>query len=138
MAIGVSITVIAGLGGSAFLVNLKQQFPTTSPAISIGIGMMLLVAALLSAMQTLLRLDERAQKHLSSATKYSAARRLIDQSLATVRSGNVLKEQIDELRQLLDALATESPQIPDRLLKSIEKHMPPTPFSDYSSQRGKD
>jgi hypothetical protein len=136
VAIGVTITIMAGIGGSAFLVNLQRQFPGASPLITIGIGVMLLVAALLSAIQTLLRLDERAQKHLSSATKYSAARRLIDQSLATVRSGNVLKEQIDELRQLLDSLAAESPQIPDRLLKSIESHMPPTPFSEYSSQRG--
>ena len=137
LAIGISITIIAGVGGSAFLVDLQRQFPSIAQIVSVVIGVLLLVAALLSAIQTLLRLDEKAQKHLSSATKYSAIRRLIDQSLATVRSGNVLTIQVDGIRQMLDALAAESPQIPDRVLRSIETHMPPTPFSDYMNKNKK-
>lgn len=130
-AIGITITIIAGIGGSAFLVNLQKHYPQVAMELSIGVGLLLMMAALLSAIQTLLRLDERAQKHLTAAARYGAAKRHLDQLLASVRSEIINSSLFDDLRKSLDSLASESPQIPDRVLKRIETGMPPVPFEDY-------
>ncbi len=129
--IGVTVTIIAGIGGSAFLVNLQRLCPAYATEISIGIGLLLLSAALLSAIQTLLRLDERAQKHLTAAAKYGSVKRHVDQLVASARSSPIDPAIFTDIRQSLDGLATECPQIPDKLLTKIEKTMPPTPFEQY-------
>lgn len=129
--IGVTITIIAGVGGSAVIANLSKHFPQVATEVSIGVGFALLVAAVLSAIQTLLRLDERAQRHLTAATRYSAAKRLLGQLLATARNEILSDKRLDEIRKTLDGLSTEAPQIPDRVLKNIEVHMPPVPFEKY-------
>ncbi len=129
--IGITITIIAGAGGSAFMTNVPNYFPQIASKLNVGIGFLLFVSAVLSAIQTLLRLDERAQKYLSTATKYSAVKRNLLQLHAMAQTKAVSEKRIDEIRKTIDSIAIEAPQIPDKVLKRIEKGMPPTPFKNY-------
>lgn len=120
------------------MADVSKYFPTSAAYFNVAVGAVLLLAAVMSGIQTLLRLDERAQQHRTAAASYSAAKRQLDQLVVMANNGAVSAARLDDVRQLLDELTNGTPQIPDRLLKKIEKHMPPTPFEEYYAAKKSD
>jgi hypothetical protein len=87
--------------------SIQQQ-----PAVWVQVlaGCASVVAAILAGLQTFLGLQDRAEKHRLAGAKYGAIGRELEELLAFPETQ--LDAHVTEIRQRLDALALESPNVP--------------------------
>jgi hypothetical protein len=85
----------------------------------ITVGLMSIAAAILSALQSFLAYSDKAEKHRVAGAKYNA----LGRELELLLSQNDDWSTLDSIRQRVDALAQESPHIPE----SVHQEMSLTP-----------
>jgi hypothetical protein len=79
----------------------------------IAVGLISVVAAVLTALQTFLGFSERAEKHRRTGVRYGAVGRKIEQFLQTGSSAQQSTDDlVDQIRERLDRLAEESLVLP--------------------------
>lgn len=83
----------------------------------VSVGLMSIAAASLSALQSFLGYSDKAERHRVAGSRYNAVGRELELwlSLPEEELG-----KLDAIRARIDALAQESPHIPE----SVHKHMP--------------
>jgi len=113
--LGIPVAALSGLVGTSIFATLQKQ-PDLGFKISVGIISVL--AAVLSSLQTFLRLSERAEKHRAVAVRYGALRRELETAIA--KGGPYDDGLVQGLREKVDSISSESPEIPDRVWKKIE------------------
>ena len=72
-------------------------------------------AAVLSAIQTFLKYSEKAEKHRSVGAKAGSLRRQIEQYIAAGNVETLSPDKINAMRQSIDKLAEDAPNIPNRI-----------------------
>ena len=81
--------------------------------ISVLIGVLGTIQLVLSALHTWFRHAEIAEKHRQAGARYSAIRRQIEQTRAFGEAGGGIQPSIvNEIRNEIDTLSTESPNVP--------------------------
>jgi hypothetical protein len=100
-----SATLSVVVGTSVFATIAKQP----ELWVQITVGLASVAAAVLAGLQTFLGYAERAEKHRLAGAKYGALGRELEQLRA---SDSWSPDQMSEVRQRLDNLATESPNNP--------------------------
>ena len=113
--LGVPVAVLSGLVGTSIFATLQEQ---PDLAFKIGVGIISVLAAVLASLQTFLRFSERAEKHRAAAVRYGALRREVETAIA--KGGPFEDKLVDGLREKLDSISSDSPEIPDRVWKKIE------------------
>jgi Protein of unknown function (DUF4231) len=108
--LGIPAAILAAIVGTAVFTSLTTSL---DPRIKIAVGLTSVIAAVLSGLQTFLRYSERAERHRVTATKYSAARRKIEQVL--IYPDRVTYDVVNEIRTLIDTLAGDAPNLSLRL-----------------------
>ena len=110
--LGIPVVILSGIVGTSIFASIGQQADRTS---TILIGLISLLIAVLGALQTFLRFSERAEKHRIAGARYGEIRREIEQVQALpLNSNENLKQFLDGLRERMDGLASEAPQLPSR------------------------
>jgi hypothetical protein len=108
-----SVILATIVGTSVFAtLQLKPEFWW-----QVTVGVMSIAAAILSALQSFLGYNDKAEKHRAAGAKYNAVGRELELWLS-VAEENV--EKLDLIRRRIDALAQESPHIPE----SVHQEMP--------------
>jgi uncharacterized membrane protein len=80
------------------------------------VGMLALLVAILSSLQTFLKYSEQAENHRNASARYQALFNALDQALAIPpKDETALREWCDKLRERWDELNLESPTVPRRL-----------------------
>jgi hypothetical protein len=92
-----------------------------TPSMRVTFGAITLAVALMSSLQTFLRFAERAERHRVIAARYGATKRRAEQLL--VAGGVVAEDDLSELRQQVDRITEEAPQINQYVIKSIRKEL---------------
>ncbi|MBT6096482.1 MAG: SLATT domain-containing protein [Rhodospirillaceae bacterium] len=93
--------------------------------IQVGVGVMSVLAAALGALQTFFKWGELSSKHQSAAAEYNAAKRYIDQLLARQEGGKGVKDsEINYVRQQMDTLSRDTPELPASIWKSARNQVP--------------
>ena len=113
--LGVPVAVLSGLVGTSIFATLQEQ---PNLAFKIVVGIVSVLAAVLASLQTFLRFSERAEKHRAAAVRYGALRREVETAVA--KGGPYDDKVVDGLREKLDSISSDSPEIPDRVWKKIE------------------
>ena len=115
--LGIPVVITTTIVGTAIFGTLQE-----SPGIAwkITAGLLSLLAAVLSALQTTLKYSELAEKHKAAGAKYAALRRRLDIFLLKHRgesedSRRIALEEFEEIATELAKLADESPSIPDKV-----------------------
>lgn len=103
--LGIPVIVLTTIVGTSVFASLSKQ-PNLNIQITIGLASVL--AAVLASLQTFLGLGDRAEKHRLAGAKYGAVGRHLEELLA----GNPDDAQISRVRERLDTLALESPNVP--------------------------
>ena len=81
--------------------------------IQIIVGLVSVLAAVLAALQTFLKLDELAAKHRSVAAEYGSVKRRLDQEIAKLEAGEEVSQQtVNNIRERMDTLSREGPVVP--------------------------
>ncbi|MGR8933777.1 MAG: DUF4231 domain-containing protein [Gammaproteobacteria bacterium] len=79
-------------------------------------GLLALLVAILSSLQTFLKYSEQAENHRNASARYQALFNALDQALAIPpKDENALGEWCDKLRERWDELNLEAPTVPRRL-----------------------
>jgi hypothetical protein len=77
------------------------------------------LAAVLASLQLFLHHQERAEKHRSVAGRYGSPRREIEKLLASSQN-HFEKDKLDILKEKIDYLSEEAPEISPKIWKKTE------------------
>lgn len=113
--LGAPATLISTIVGTAIFASLNDN-PDNS--FKIFAGLISLLGAALSALQTFFKFSELAEKHRLSGANYGDVKRKLDLFLIKYGSDEHPPEseavvELSELAEVLSRLAQESPDIPD-------------------------
>lgn len=111
--LGVPTVVLTTFVGTSVFAAIQKQ---PEYWIQILVGLASVAAALLSGLQTFLGDAERSEEHRAAAAKYGALGRELECFLS--QGAKVTEESLKVLREALNELAIESPNIP---LKTYRK-----------------
>ena len=123
--VGLPLVALSTLVGTSVFATLD-----TSPNVFVKIGMALasVLAAILAAVQTFLRLAERSEKHKLAGVRYGSLKREIEQaSVFPPEHLGELRQFVDGLRIRWDKLVEECPTIPQRVWDRVGAHEPSAP-----------
>jgi hypothetical protein len=104
--IGFPAVILSAAVGTSVFASLETQVDLR---IKIAVGMLSVVAAILTGLQTFWRFSERAEKHRQTAANYAGLRRNIEEYIAS--PGNLKFEILDALRKRDDEIALQAPGI---------------------------
>ena len=104
------------MGTSIFATLQKDQ---ADIRLRIAVGIISVLAAVLASLQTFLRLSERAEKHRAAAVRYGALRRELETAIA--KGGPYEDKLVEGVREKLDSISSDSPEIPARVWTKVEK-----------------
>ncbi len=111
--LGVPSVVLSAAAGTALFATLQKS--SASPDLRLAVGLVSVLAALLSALQTFLGLGDLADKHRSTASMYGAIRREIEEYQALPpRSPDAVHAALSTVRKRLDEVAASAPNVPRR------------------------
>lgn len=113
---GIPSVVLATIVGTAVFASLQQK---PELWIQIVVGLMSIVAAIFAALQSFLGYGEKAEKHRVAGAKYNGIGRELELLLSQDQDWSAL----DSIRTRIDALAQDSPHIPE----SVHEEMPNDP-----------
>ena len=120
--LGVPAVILSTAVGTSVFATLQK---TVRPSIQIFIGMISVLAGILTGLQTFLNFSERASKHHSAASEYEAVKRQIAEILAiqSVHSEDIL-QQISQIRERMDGAGKNAPSIPSKIWNIACKKVP--------------
>lgn len=107
--LGVPAVLLSAAVGTSVFAALGKN---VDPLIQMTVGAVVL-AAVLSALQTFFRWGELASNHRAAAAEYGALKREIDELLARYAAGaDVLDEDVTRVRERMDTLSRDVPELP--------------------------
>lgn len=104
--LGMPVMALTTFVGTSVFASLQQAEPEW---FRILIGFASVLAAVLASFQTFLGFAERAEKHRVAGAKYGAVGRQLE---ALIAASTASPEESGAIREKLDALALESPNVP--------------------------
>jgi hypothetical protein len=114
--LGGCATLLTTLIGATVIKEINAA--STVPTVRWIIGAVGAVAGVLTALHTFLGDEGRAASHRSTAAGYAAALRRIDEELTFGhRSASEAEKAADTIRQALDALSANAPEVPGDILR---------------------
>jgi len=117
--LGLIVTIFSVIVGTSIFASLNSS---NSQAILITVGVISLVATVISGVNSFLNYGERTERHQAAGIKYGSLRRRIDECLATM-TDDQLKEEIKTIRSAVDQLEQESPVIPQKYIDEATRHI---------------
>jgi hypothetical protein len=118
-AFGVPVVIISTIVGTSVFASLTNAENIDS-SWKISIGMVSVLAAVLSGLQTFLGFSDRSQRHRVVAARYGIIRRELEEVTA-INDSDVSQERIAKLRDAIDTLALDAPNISRRLFLRTQK-----------------
>ncbi|MEO1390603.1 MAG: SLATT domain-containing protein [Cyanobacteria bacterium J06634_6] len=115
--LGIPSVLLSTLIGTSIFATLGESVETN---LRLAAGLVSVLAAGLTSLQTFLKLSEKSEKHRSAAARYGSLRREIEE-LLSLQSLN--ESSAASLREAIDRLAEESPSIPNRDWSKAQKKL---------------
>jgi hypothetical protein len=116
--LGIPSIILSTILGTSIFATLGKSVDII---VQILFGLVSVIAAVLTGLQTFLRFSERSEKHRTIAARYGSLRRQIEELLSLEDS--ITKEVITPLRESIDRLAEEAPNIPERIWVITKKNL---------------
>lgn len=117
--LGVFVIALTAIVGTSVFATLAEEPHFWAKII---VGLISLLATILSAMQTFLRFSERAQIHRKSGAKFGSLLAEIEQINAfSFEDNKKIKEWCSEFRKRWDHLGLESPTVPPSIWRKNRK-----------------
>jgi hypothetical protein len=112
---GVVAVVLSTFVGTSLFATLESQ---STSSFRLLIGFISVLAAVLSSLQTFLRYSERAEKHRAAGARFGSLRREIE--LVQAKGPPYDEARIETLREKLDSISSEAPEISEIVWKKTE------------------
>ena len=106
--LGIPVIVLSALIGGSEILGVIDK--------NIG-GIISLCIAVLAGLQTFLKFSQRSERHRMAGARYGGIKRSLEEVLIMhTDSKQDAKSEVHEIKKELDALASECPEIPTRIL----------------------
>jgi len=114
---GLPTVILATVVGTSVFASLQQQ-----PDFwwQISVGLMSILAAVLSGLQSFLGYNDKAERHRMAGSRYNA----IGRELELLLSQDEDWSKLDAIRTRIDTLAQESPHIPESVHREMDQSPP--------------
>jgi hypothetical protein len=113
LGIGVPLVAFSTFVGASIFATLEKD---VGPKFRFFVASLSVLAASLASLQTLLRLEERAERHRQAGSRYGALHREIStMTLSPGIQGIEMKTSIERVNERLSSLSSDSPEIPHRI-----------------------
>ena len=130
--IGVPATIVATIVVTSTFAALQGS---PDRLLQLVVGVLAIVAAILTSLQTFLDLGARAERHRLAGVRYKAVIRHLEQlGIGTIKGG-LDAPVVTELRQRLDALEEEMPVVSPAIYDQVEAKYRDPAFIDAVVQR---
>jgi hypothetical protein len=132
--LGLPAVALSTLVGTTIFASLSK---TTDIALQIGVGLLSVVAAVLTGLQTFLRYSELAEKHRLAGARFANLKHRIE-LLSTFPPANEgeLNGSLQAIEEVWSKLREESPMLPGRIWRRIEQTVRlGAPFYPESSEK---
>lgn len=116
---GIPSVILSAITGTAVVAQQTAKDPTEW---SWWVVALVIVAAIVTAVQAFLNHGARAEQHKAASAAFGALRRKIQ--CAIDRKEQDCPDKIDSLRQAFDELSASEPIIPNRIWKDVQKKYP--------------
>lgn len=121
--LGVPAILFSAIVGTSVFAALVEN--EVSPVIQVFVGLVSMLAAVLSALQTFFNWGEVSSKHQAAAAEYNALKRRIDQILVFSQDGQAInEEEFDRIRSQMDTLARDTPTLPASIWARARRNIP--------------
>ena len=117
--LGLPVMLITAVVGTSVFASISSVAVTTEQ--KIAVGLLSVLAAVLSSLQTFFKFSERSEKHRTAAARFSAIRRKLEM-LYVEEGGAQEKSYLNTIRDELDQLAEDSPNVPVHIYQRVQKH----------------
>lgn len=127
--LGLPAIALSTIVGTSVFASLSQQ---TLPFVQIIIGMLSVLAAVLTGLQTFLKYSELSEKHRIAGARFANLKHRIE-LLASLppASKEELEKRLVELEKLWSSLREESPTLPTSIWEGIERTLT---FEEYKKR----
>lgn len=117
--LGVPVIVLTTIVGTAVFTSIAHG--SQSPEVKLSLGLLSVLAAVLSSLQTFMKLPEKAELHRKFGAKYGSIRRRLEQVYSDREGQQITHQVLELLNRELSAIAEEAPDVPDKALKNVQK-----------------
>jgi hypothetical protein len=115
-ALGIPVVVLTTVAGTSIFATLQEE---QSLALKVFVGVVIVSAAILAALQAFFKFPERAEKHRMAGNRWAAFRREVDKMMSLhpdyKEAWGDPKRYLDALQDRMDNLASEAPEMSVRL-----------------------
>lgn len=117
---GAPVILITAAVGTSVFASIASD--AVSVKAKVVVGLLSVLATVLSSLQTFFKFPERAEKHRLFAARFGAVRRELEVFYA---SGTAASEPnyVGVLREKLDRLAEEAPHVPVKIFAAVQKNI---------------
>jgi len=122
--LGVPVVILTTFVGTTVFTTLNKEVDVW---IKVLVGMISVLAAVLSSIQTFLKYSDKAEKHRTIGAKAGNLRREIEQYIAQGDVNMIPTDKINSLRDNIDRLATDAPNVPDWIWNQTIKYLDANP-----------
>jgi hypothetical protein len=120
--LGLPVTIFSVVIGTTIFSTLGSS---QNQGILLFVGVISMITAVLSGLQTFLNYPELAEKHRAASVKYAQLRRRVEEVIAFTRTPEELENMIGAIRNDWNKVEEESPEIPQRLHDMALKFVKP-------------
>lgn len=121
---GIPIAVLSAILGTSILATIQESVNTN---LKIAAGLVSLLIAALAGIHTLMRFEERAEKHRKIGARCAALIREIDETLAySEKSKDVPRDAVKSIRERYDEISLDAPPTSHRALNIALRNLKPS------------
>ena len=125
-SLGIPVVILSTIVGTSIFSTLEHE---TAPWIKVTVGLLSILAAVLSSLQLFLKPHDQLSRHQTTAVKYGALRRelegLLGDTLISAEEWNIFRKQFCKKWNNIDREApTCSQRIHDAALRHMERRTP--------------
>lgn len=118
-SLGLPVTILSAIVSTAIFASIAQG--STNQWAQIAVGLISVITAVLSALQTYLNYGELAQKHKVAGVKYGALRREIEEVLASDLETQLTSVDLKSIRTRWDEIDQEVPPLPQWIYDKVTR-----------------
>jgi hypothetical protein len=120
--LGVPTLIVGTIVGTAIFASLSSATHEVFPTILVGL--LSVASAVLAGLQTFLKYSELAERHKIAGARFADIKHQIEMvAVFQADSPELLESKLNEIEQRWEKIREESPNIPARIWRKIEKTM---------------
>jgi len=120
--LGIPVVILTTIVGTTVFSSIASS-STNSIILLVVAGLLSVVAAVFSSLNTFLNYGELAERHRNASVKYGNLRREIEELISFANNKTDLESIMKDIRTRWDAVDLEAPSVPQKIYDSVYRQV---------------